>query len=711
MNRYHLSAGRPFPLGATFDGEGVNFAVFSQHATRVTLCLCDAQGNEEILIDLAERDGHVWHGYISGLRPGQQYGYRVHGPYKPEEGHRFNHHKFLVDPYAKRLKGRVKWHDALYGYRVGHRDLDLSFDRRDSAKYMPRSVVEDPAFTWGRQDRMRLDHSWNETVIYEAHVKGLTQMRSDVPHRGKFLGMASDPILEHLNDLGITAIELLPAQAFVDDRFLVEKGLKNYWGYMTYGFFAPEPRYLSNGDISEFQQMVARFHSAGIEVILDVVYNHTAEGDQMGPTLSFRGFDNASYYRLAHDKRHYVNDTGCGNALDLDHPFVLRMVMDSLRYWVEEMHVDGFRFDLASTLARTSGGFDRDGPFCRAIRQDPVLNKVKLIAEPWDVGLDGYQLGAFPAPFTEWNDKYRDQVRRFWRGDAGMARKLASRVTGSAIRFDHDGRPATSSVNFLTAHDGFTLMDTVSYTTKHNEANGEDNRDGHDHNCSDNLGVEGPTEDAEIIAARARRRRNMLATLMMSQGTPMILAGDELGNSQQGNNNAYCQDNEIGWVNWDEADPDFLAFCRRIIQFRRENPILRQKRFLHAQQRFVDGVPDVFWRRADGDRMTEEDWNRTDLHFLGVEMRMASGTPSYEPRLGAIYMVFNAGGEVRVTLPDVPADKQWVRVLDTSLAAPCEPRNFVTRVQADSVAAFELQPARAPGTEAAAEEERLEDAR
>ncbi|MEL6618635.1 MAG: glycogen debranching protein GlgX [Pseudomonadota bacterium] len=705
MNRYQLTAGQAFPLGATFDGEGVNFAVFSQHATKVTLCLCDAQGNEVYLIDLAERDGHVWHGYISGLRPGQKYGYRVHGPYKPDEGHRFNPHKFLIDPYSKRLDGQVEWHDALYGYTVGHRDADLSFDDRDSAKYMPRSVVEDPAFTWGRQDRMRLNHPWNETVIYEAHVKGLTATREDIPNAGTFLGMASDPILDHLSNLGVTAIELLPSQAFVDDRFLVEQGLRNYWGYMTYGFFAPEPRYLSHSNISEFQQMVARFHSAGIEVILDVVYNHTAEGDQMGPTLCFRGFDNASYYRLAHDKRHYINDTGCGNTLDLDHPFVLRMVMDSLRYWVEVMHVDGFRFDLASTLARTSGGFDRDGPFCRAIRQDPVLNKVKLIAEPWDVGPGGYQLGAFPAPFTEWNDKYRDQVRRFWRGDSGMTRKLAARVTGSALRFDHDGRPATSSVNFLTAHDGFTLMDTVSYAAKNNIANGEDNRDGHDHNWSDNLGVEGPSDDPDVMAARARRRRNMMATLMLSQGTPMILAGDELGNSQGGNNNAYCQDNEIGWVNWDEADPDFMSFCHKIIAFRRNNPILRQKRFLHAQERFVDGVQDVFWRRADSAEMTEDDWNQPDLRLLGVEMRMARGTPSYVPRLGAIYLVFNAGDAVKIVLPDVPEGQEWVRVLDTTMGTSSGQLNRKTGIAADSVVAFKMQPVKIKRGAAAARTE------
>ena len=690
MTPFQLSAGRPTPLGATFDGEGVNFAVFSQHATRVTLCLCDDQGRETYLVDLAERDGHVWHGYISGLRPGQQNGYRVHGPYAPEEGHRFNPHKFLIDPYAKRLTGHPKWHDALYGYKVGHPDADRSFDTRDSAPYMPRSVVVDPAFTWGRTESSRLDIPWTDTILYEAHVKGLTARRKDVPHAGKFLGMASDQMLEHLTTLGVTAVELLPVQAFVDDEFLVKRGLSNYWGYMTYGFFAPEPRYLSHADISEFQQMVARFHSAGIEVILDVVYNHTAEGNHLGPTLSFRGFDNASYYRLAQDRRYYDDTTGCGNSLNLENPFALRLVMDSLRYWVEVMHVDGFRFDLASTLARTSAGFDRDGPFCRAVRQDPIVNKVKLIAEPWDVGPGGYQLGAFPSPFAEWNDKFRDDVRSFWRGDDGMTRRLASRVSGSSVRFDHDGRPATSTVNFLTSHDGFTLMDTVSYNHKHNEANGDKNADGHDHNVSDNCGVEGPTNDPAILTKRARRRRNMLATLMLSQGTPMILAGDELGNSQAGNNNAYCQDNEIGWVDWDQADPEFLAFCRQVIAFRKATPILRQKRFLHAQRRAVDGMPDLFWRRADGSPMTDADWGTGSLRFLGVEMRMARETPAYEPRLGAIYIIFNAGERVLANLPDLLPGQRWVRVFDTAgVPAEKQPPGLAA-VAADTVAAFEI---------------------
>jgi glycogen operon protein len=686
-----ISAGTQAPLGATYDGEGVNFAVFSQHATRVTLCLFDEQGHETLLIDLPERDGHVWHGYFPGMRPGQQYGYRVHGPYAPEQGHRFNPHKLLIDPYAKKLTGHPVWHDALYGYEAGSPDKDLSFSRVDSAPYMPRSVVVDPAFSWGRgTDAPRTPLA--ESVIYEAHVKGLTQQHDGVQHKGKFLGMASDPILEHLTNLGITAIELLPVQAYVNDRFLVDKGLTNYWGYMSYGFFAPDPRYLSFGDIAEFQQMVARFHKAGIEVILDVVYNHTAEGDQRGPTLSFRGLDNASYYRLTDNPRYYNNDAGCGNTLNMEHPFALRLLMDSLRYWVEVMHVDGFRFDLATTLGRAGGTFDRDGPFFRAIRQDPVLNQVKLIAEPWDVGYGGYQLGSYPAPFAEWNDKYRDQVRRFWRGDDRMIHKLASRVAGSALRFDHDGRPATSSVNLLTSHDGFTLMDVVSYDHKHNEANGEGNRDGHDHNCSDNCGVEGPTDKPEVLALRAQRRRNLMATLMLSVGTPMILGGDELGNSQHGNNNAYCQDNPIGWVDWSDIDTEFLAFCKLAIAFRKAHPILRQKRFLHATPRLTDGRPDLFWRRADGQPMADPDWSDPARKLLAVEMRTASGTPEYVPREGAIFAVFNMGPDTEVTLPEPPEGQGWQRQLDTSGADTNHRAAKRETIAENSVAAFALTP-------------------
>lgn len=680
-----IRPGHPSPLGATIDADGVNFAVFSRHATKVMLCLFDEDGNEIHIVTLPEREGHVWHGYLPGLKAGQQYGYRMNGPYKPEEGHRFNPYKLLIDPYAKRLTGHPTWHNALFGYETGHKDNDLSFDKTDSAPYMPRCVVVDPAFNWGETSRPL--HSLENSVIYEAHVKGLTAGRKDIENAGSYLAMASDPILEHLNSLGVTAIELLPVQAFLNEKFLLDRGLTNYWGYMTYGFFAPDPRYMQGTDIAEFQQMVQRFHSAGIEVILDVVYNHTAEGSEMGPTLMFRGLDNASYYRLADDPRYYIDDAGCGNTLDFENPFVIRLVMDSLRYWVEVMHVDGFRFDLCSALGRTRHGFERDGPFFRAIGQDPVLNRVKLIAEPWDIGPGGYQLGAYPAPFAEWNDKYRDNTREFWRGDRGKVSAMATGMAGSAQFFDHDGRSATSSLNFLTAHDGFTLQDTVSYSTKHNLANGEDNRDGHSNNHSDNMGVEGSTDDPEILAARIRRKRNLIATLMLSQGTPMILAGDELSNSQDGNNNAYCQDNEIGWVNWPEKDDPFFTFCQQAIAFRNMHPLLRQKRFLHSTQRFVDGEPDLFWRRANGDPMRQIDWDDPDLDIVVAEMRMASGSPEYVQREGALLVVLNRGRAIEITPPALSGGGAWVRRFDTSQEDAIEVTQGM-HVAADAVVVF-----------------------
>ncbi|MEL6751754.1 MAG: glycogen debranching protein GlgX, partial [Pseudomonadota bacterium] len=611
--------------------------------------------------------------------------FRMDGPYEPEHGHRFNHNKLLVDPYAKRLTGHPVWNDALFGYEAGHKRKDLSFSTTDSAPYMPRCIVVDPSFDWGDMDEPR--HQMSDTIIYEAHVKGLTAGRKDVPNPGTYLAMASEPMLEHLNNLGVTAVELLPVHAFLNDKFLVDRGLTNYWGYMTYGFFAPDPRYMQNGDIAEFQEMVRRFHSAGIEVILDVVYNHTAEGSELGPTLMFRGLDNASYYALADDRRYYVDNAGCGNSLDFENPFVIRLVMDSLRYWVEVMHVDGFRFDLCSSLGRTARRFERDGPFFRAIGQDPVLNKVKLIAEPWDIGPGGYQLGAYPAPFAEWNDKYRDNARRFWRGDGGKAGLMAQGLAGSAPYFDHDGRAATSSLNFLTAHDGFTLHDTVSYSHKHNLDNGEGNRDGHSNNHSDNMGAEGPTDDPVINAARERRKRNLLATLMLSQGTPMMLAGDEVSNSQNGNNNAYCQDNEIGWVNWPEKPDPFSTFCQQAIAFRKMHPLLRQSRFLHSRQRLVDGEPDLFWRRTDGSPMKAEDWSDDSLQTLVVEMRMASGTPEYVQREGALLIVLNRGEAVEVTPPDLPDGSTWVRRFDTSLSNAIEVRPGMD-VAADSVTVF-----------------------
>ncbi len=654
-------------MGASLTGHGVNFAVFSAHAEKIELCLFSSDGRRErFRVPLRDRDGDIWHVHVGGLSAGAVYGYRVHGPYAPERGHRFNPNKLLLDPYARALEGRLKWSDALMGYRIGATKGDLSFDSRDSAFAVPKAVVVDPAFSWGNDQppqRLRAD-----TVIYEAHVRGLTISHPGVPRaqRGTVQGLASDAMIDHFLRLGVTAVELLPIHAFVDERFVVQKGLTNYWGYNTLGFFAPEPRYLGRGGLRDLQTMVRRLHSAGIEVILDVVYNHSAEGDQWGPTLSFRGLDNASYYRLSEGGRAYVNDTGTGNTLNLAHPMVLRMVMDSLRYWVECCHIDGFRFDLGTVLGREAQGFDRDGGFFDAIRQDPVLAQVKLIAEPWDIGPGGYQLGGFPHPFVEWNDRFRDGVRRFWRGDAGLTADLAARLTGSAERFDHSGRAATSSVNFITAHDGFTLEDLVSYTVKRNWANGEDNRDGHSENHSDNLGVEGPSTDPAILAARALRKRNLLATLFLSQGVPMILAGDELGHSQGGNNNAYCQDNAISWLNWDPAgpagDPALAGFIGRLARLRRQNPILRQRRFLHAGLRAADGLRDVIWHRPDGAEPSPQDWHDPAFRCLCVELRLAAeaGQSGRE----ALFAVFNRGPAVALTLPDTAPD--WQLILDTT---------------------------------------------
>ncbi|MEL6644349.1 MAG: glycogen debranching protein GlgX [Pseudomonadota bacterium] len=689
--RFSVHAGRPAPLGATPDEGGVNFAVFSANATRMTLCLFDEAGLET-RIDLPEREGDIWYGHVAGIKPGQHYGYRAYGPYLPDQGHRFNPNKLLLDPYARRLTGHPNWHDALMGYTVGAAAADLSFDPRDSAPWMPRCVVE-PTPTL--HEPRRPETSQRDTIVYEAHVRGLTMQHPGIPNPGTYTALASDPILDHLTRLGITAIELLPVHAFLNDRFLENMGLTNYWGYQSIGFFAPEPRYMSGDDIAEFRAMVDRFHGAGIEVILDVVYNHTGEGNETGPTLSFRGLDNASYYRLERDPRYYINDTGTGNTFRTENPMVLQLVMDSLRYWVQVMGVDGFRFDLGASLGRTPQGFDRDAPLLQAIRQDPTLAGIKMIAEPWDIGPGGYQLGAFRAPFCSWNDKFRDGVRRFWRGDPGRAPDLAGRITGSALQFDHSGRPATSSVNFLTAHDGFTLEDVVSYSRRHNEANGEGGRDGHSENFSDNMGVEGPTDDEAILAARAQRKRNMIATLLLSQGTPMLLAGDELGNSQRGNNNAYNQDNAIGWVDWDNADPVLERFTRRMIAFRKAHPILRQKLFLHSRERAEDGMEDLFWRRADGAPMQREDWNDPELSRVCVELRTASGTPHYAAEEIAVFVVFNAGDPVDVTIPVPPDGRIWTQQIDTAMpdSPPQRMRGQTLAVAADSVAVLVLDPA------------------
>lgn len=676
-NGFATAPGRPDPLGATLDGGGVNFAVFSSEAEAIELCLFSEDGRRErARLPLVDRSGDIWHIHVAGLTPGTLYGYRAHGPYAPEGGLRFNPNKLLIDPYARALSGRLRWSDAVMGYKVGSSRGDLSFDTRDSAFAVPRSVVVDPSFDWG--DTRRPLIAPGARVICEAHVKGMTAAWPAVPRglRGSYLGLASDPVIEHLQRLGVTTLELMPVHAFLDDRFLVARGLRNYWGYQTIGFFAPEPRYLSRGAVWEFQTMVRRLHAAGIEVILDVVFNHTGEGDALGPTLSLRGLDNRAYYRLTGGGRHYENFTGTGNTLNLTHPMVLRMVLDSLRHWVEVMGVDGFRFDLATTLAREDHGFDARGGFLDALRADPVLARAVLIAEPWDVGPGGYRLGEWPWPFAEWNDRYRDGVRRFWRGDAGQIGELARRLQGSADLFDRGGRAPTASVNYLTAHDGFTLADVVSYAAKHNAPNGEDNRDGHPENFSDNLGVEGPTDDAAIAEARAQRMRAMLATLFLSQGTPMLLAGDEAGNSQAGMNNAYAQDNEIGWVDW-TAMPELAGFVAHLAALRRAHPCLRQTRFLHARTRPADGAPDLEWCLPDGRSPVEADWQNPQARALGVLYRIAADTPAHALAPGdegdSVLALFNAGPEVALHLPPPPEGRHWRLVLNSATLEQPDP--------------------------------------
>ena len=676
--RARLREGLPFPLGATWDGLGVNFAIFSAHATRVELCLFDETGRREIdRVELPEFTDEVWHGYLPDARPGTIYGYRVHGPYAPEEGHRFNPHKLLLDPYGKAMVGELRWNHALFGYRIGSARGDLSFDRRDSAAYMPKSRVIDPAFTWGRGGR-KPAIAWDRTIFYETHVRGMTRRHPAVPPkaRGTFAGFAQPEIVAYLKDLGITSVELLPIHAFVDDQHLLERGLVNYWGYNTIGFFAPEPRYLAGERIGEFKEMVARLHDADIEVILDVVYNHTAEGNELGPTLSFRGVDNASYYRLPENRRHYINDTGTGNTLNLSHPRVLQMVTDSLRYWATEMQVDGFRFDLATILGREPHGFDQGGGFLDSCRQDPVLSGVKLIAEPWDCGPGGYQVGGFPPGWAEWNDKFRDTVRAFWKGEDGKIGDLASRLLASGDVFNHRGRKPWASVNFITAHDGFTLADLVSYNDKHNEANGEENRDGHSHNLSWNHGAEGPTDDPAIDALRARQQRNLLATLFLAQGTPMLLAGDEIGRSQGGNNNAYCQDNEISWIAWDavdEAGTRLHAFVRDLIAVRRRFPVLRRTRFFVAEVNEDLGVKDATWLTPSETEMAPENWTDPHARCLGLVLDgRAQATGIRRPASDVtLLLVVNAHHDVvPFTLPSVVGGSCWRLVVDTNAPGP-----------------------------------------
>ncbi|MGA0530379.1 glycogen debranching protein GlgX [Hansschlegelia sp. KR7-227] len=653
-------AGRPTQLGATFDGQGTNFALFSAYAERVELCLFDADQNEVERVTLPEYSDEIWHGYLPGIVPGQLYGYRVHGRYAPEEGHRFNPNKLLLDPYAKTITGSIAWNDAHFGYTLNADDKDLSFDERDSAPFTPKCEVPDTAFDWSGDSKPNVP--WDSTVFYETHVRGFTMLHPDVPEdmRGTFDGLGQKAVIDHIKSLGVTSVELLPIHAFLDDQHLESKGLKNFWGYNTIGFFAPMARYAGGPNksgrarLASFKHMVRQFHNAGLEVILDVVYNHTAEGNELGPTLSFKGIDNLSYYRTMPDNhRYYINDTGTGNTVNTSHPRVLQMITDSLRYWVEECHVDGFRFDLGTILGREPEGFDPRGGFFDAVGQDPTLRQVKLIGEPWDIGPGGYQVGGFPPGWAEWNDKYRDQVRDYWKGSGGHLGDFAARVTGSGDVYDQRGRRPWAGVNFITAHDGFTLNDTVSYNEKHNEANGEDNKDGHGDNRSYNYGVEGETDDPGITATRERQKRNFLATLLFSHGTPMILAGDEFGRTQGGNNNGYCQDNEISWVNWDLAEKDekLLAFTRKVTALRAAHPILRRSSFR-------DGMG-LTWLNPGGGEQTPEQWADEGADCLGLHLKAADGEEE-------AIIVFNShDGAVPFTLPEREGGKPWSVVVDT----------------------------------------------
>jgi isoamylase len=672
--------GRPYPLGATWDGMGVNFAVFSEHGEAVDLCLFDDSSatHESARIRMSEQTDRVWHAYLPDAQPGQLYGYRVTGPYDPHAGHRFNPHKVLLDPYAMGLGRTMTWADEMFGYRVGDPATDLGFDERDNAAFAPLGVVVDPAFTWGDDTRPRTP--WHETVIYEVHVKSATMRHPDVPEafRGTYLGLTSEAVLGHLRSLGVTAVELLPVHHHVDERPLVEKGLVNYWGYNTLAFFAPDLRYSAAGtgagSVREFKMMVRALHAAGLEVILDVVYNHTAEGNHMGPTLSLRGFDNASYYRLVPEQRRYYMDyTGCGNTLNMQSQRVLQLIMDSLRYWVTEMHVDGFRFDLASALARELHEVNQLAAFFDIIHQDPVISRVKLIAEPWDLGEGGYQVGNFPVGWTEWNGRYRDSVRRFWRGDGGQVSEFATRLAGSSDLYEASGRRPYASINFITAHDGFTLQDLVSYERKHNEANQEGNRDGTDDNLSWNCGAEGAVSDPDVLALRARQKRNFMATLLFSQGVPMICGGDELGRTQEGNNNAYCQDNEVSWFDWDlgPAERTFLEFTRRVIDIRRRHPVLHRRKFFQGRRLRGADVRDIVWLDSSGGEMTDETWNAPFVRSLGVELAgdaIDERDERGERTAGdTLLLLLNADSDgVPFTLPPNRPGTHWEEMLDTA---------------------------------------------
>lgn len=667
--------GNPYPLGASWDGEGVNFAIFSEHAGNVELCLFDHRGRTEVeRIPLAWQTDQVWHCYLPEARPGLLYGYRVQGPFVPKQGQRFNPKKLLLDPYAKAIRGPLRWHDGLFGYRIGSPRADLSRDRRCSARYMPKCQVVDQAFTWGDDRPPRT--AWHDTIIYELHVKGFTCRHPQIPKelRGTYAGLSSAPSIDYLKRLGITAVELMPVHAFVDERHLVENGLSNYWGYNSIGFFVPDMRYSATGRISEFKTMVKSLHSAGIEVILDVVYNHTAEGNHLGPTLCFRGIDNLAYYRLMpEDRRYYMDFTGCGNTLNMQHPRVLQLIMDSLRYWVLEMHVDGFRFDLASALARELYEVDRLSAFLDIIHQDPVLSQVKLIAEPWDLGPGGYQAGNFPVGWTEWNGKYRDTVRDYWRGEGGRIGELAYRLTGSSDLYEHGGRRPYASINFVTCHDGFTLHDLVSYNHKHNEANLEDNRDGEAHNRSWNCGEEGASSDPQVLALRARQTRNFLASLFLAQGVPMLLAGDEMGRSQQGNNNTYCQDNELSWIDWNLSgdQKELLDFVRSLIILRKAHPVFRRRHFFQGRLIKGSGVRDIIWLTPEGTEMNDEEWHKNHARclalFLGgkaLEEQDEKGRPVLDQNF---LLLVNAHHEpIPFTIPAMVPVKRWRVEIDTA---------------------------------------------
>jgi isoamylase len=670
-----IREGSPATHGAIWDGKGTNFTLFSAHASKVEVCLFDQKGEKELeRLALPEYTDQIWHGYLPGVGPETVYGFRVHGPYEPLAGHRFNPNKLLLDPYARAHTGHLVWDPACFGYTIGSPDADLSFDTRDSAPFVPKCVVVDPNFDWHGQPRSR-GIPWDQTIIYEMHVKGFTQLHPAVANkqRGTFAGLTAE-VIAYIKSLGVTSVELLPIHTFINDSHLLERSLTNYWGYNSIGFFAPDPRYASEPEqcLREFKEMVARFHDAGLEVILDVVYNHTAEGNELGPTLSFKGIDNASYYRLLPDaRRFYINDTGTGNTVNLSHPNVMEMVTDSLRYWVNELHVDGFRFDLGTILAREPDGFDNESGFLKACNQDPILRGVKLIAEPWDCGPGGYQVGRFPPGWAEWNDRYRDTVRDFWKGSA-LAKEIAPRLCASGDVFNHLGRRPWACVNFITAHDGFTLNDLVSYNDKHNQANGEANRDGSNDNRSWNCGAEGPTNDPAINALRERQMRNLLSTLLLSQGTPMLLAGDEFGRTQMGNNNAYCQDNEIGWVNWELRDKGkaLLRFVQTVCALRHKYPIFHRNRFLTGAFDEELQVKDVTWINASGVEMRAEDWVDEGMRCFGMLLD-GRARPTGVPQRGTeatMLLVFNAHHDlVEFTLPVPGGGGRWQLVLDTNI--------------------------------------------